>query len=206
MARRRGAGRNAAARKTIGVAEILRLGYDGSSLQKKNKILSQFKISAEPPLHGEVSKTYKKTYGTMADNHIYICIQFNISLPSHIHPPPPPPPPLYSSTTTTTTTTTTYYYYHHNHLLYYYYHHHNHLLLLLYRTLLLLKHTTTATLLLTYGVGGWEGVKASGSAEARRGQGEDGHSGRGHAEDDWGRAETHVEMSWFVSMWRCPGL
>ena len=153
MARRRGAGRPAAARKTIGVAEILWLGYDGSSLQKKNKILSQFKILAEPPLHGEVSKTCKKTYGTMADNHIYICIQFNISLPSHIHPPPPSPPPLYSSTTTTTTTTTYYYYYHHNHLLYYYYHHHNHLLLL-YRTLLLLKHTTTATLLLTYGVGG----------------------------------------------------
>ena len=143
--------------------------YSGSTTtallcKKKNKILSQFKISIEPPLHREVSKTCKKIYGTMADNHIYICIQFNISLPSHIHP-PPPPPPLYSSTTTTTTTTAT--------LLFYYYHHHHHLLLLippqpptvlllqlllLYRTLLLLKHTTTATLLLTYGVGGWEGV------------------------------------------------
>ena len=97
---------------------------DGSSLQKKNKILSQFKILAEPPLHGEVSKTYKKTYGTMADNHIYICIQFNISLPSHIHPPPSPPLSLYSSTTTTTTTTATL-------LFYYYNHHHHHLLLLL---------------------------------------------------------------------------
>ena len=95
------------------------------STKKKNKILSQFKIPAKPPQHGEVSKTYKKTYGTMADNHIYICIQFNISLPSQIHPPPPPPPlPLYSSTTTTTTTTATL-------LFYYYNHHHHHLLLLL---------------------------------------------------------------------------
>ena len=76
VARRRGVGRPAAVRKMIGVAKILRLGYNVSSLQKKNKILSQFKISAEPPLHGEVSKTYKKTYGTMADNHIYICIGF----------------------------------------------------------------------------------------------------------------------------------
>jgi hypothetical protein len=30
------------------------------------------KISAEPPLHDEVSKTYKKMNGTMTDNHIYI--------------------------------------------------------------------------------------------------------------------------------------
>ena len=28
------------------------------------------KISAAPPLHGEVSKTYKKNVGTKADNHI----------------------------------------------------------------------------------------------------------------------------------------
>ena len=30
------------------------------------------KNSAEPPLHGEVSKTCKKTNGTMTDMHIYI--------------------------------------------------------------------------------------------------------------------------------------
>jgi len=37
------------------------------------------KILTEPPLHGEVSKTCKKMYGTMADNHICICIGFTFN-------------------------------------------------------------------------------------------------------------------------------
>jgi len=93
----------------------------------------KLKISAEPPLYGEVSKTYKKKparwptttyqgnkYGTMADSQIYIN-----------------PPPTHhhfhhhhhnhhtitttttTTTTTTSTTTTTPPHYHHHH-------HHNH--------------------------------------------------------------------------------
>ena len=47
------------------------LALTGSSLQKWNKILSFTKKKlVEPPLHGEVSKTYKKNNGTMADKHI----------------------------------------------------------------------------------------------------------------------------------------
>ena len=107
--RRCGAGRPVAVRKTIGVAEILQLGYDGSSLQKKNKILSQFKISAEPPLHGEVSKTCKKNIRHDGRQpHIHMHSIQHINAKSH------------SSTTAAATL-----------LFYYYNHHHHHLLLLL---------------------------------------------------------------------------
>jgi hypothetical protein len=54
---------------------------------KKRKECRQLKISAEPPLHGEVSKPCKKTNGTMAVKHIYINTQ----------PPTPPPPPKHHS-------------------------------------------------------------------------------------------------------------
>ena len=92
------------------------------SAKKRTKYYLSSKFWQNLPCTVRYPKPTKKTYGTMADNHIYICIQFNISLTSHIH--PPPPPPLYSSTTTTTTTTATL-------LFYYYNHHHHHLLLLL---------------------------------------------------------------------------
>jgi hypothetical protein len=64
------AGRTAVPTKTIGVAEVLRVPSDRSCSAKQEKQHCKYKISAEPPLHGEVSKTCKKEVGSMADNTI----------------------------------------------------------------------------------------------------------------------------------------
>jgi hypothetical protein len=56
--------------KTIGVAEVLRVPSDRSCSTKQEKQHCKYKISTEPPLHGEISKTCKKEVGSMADNTI----------------------------------------------------------------------------------------------------------------------------------------
>jgi hypothetical protein len=61
------AGRTAAPTEMIGVAEVLRVPSDSCSA-KQEKQHYKYKISAEPPLHGEVSKTCKKEVGSMPDN------------------------------------------------------------------------------------------------------------------------------------------
>jgi hypothetical protein len=62
------AGRTAVPTKTIGVAEVLRVPSDRSCSAKQEKQHYKYKISAEPPLHGEISKTCKKEVDSMADN------------------------------------------------------------------------------------------------------------------------------------------
>jgi hypothetical protein len=49
-------------------AEVLRVPSDRSCSAKQKKQHYKYKISEEPPLHGEVSKTCKKDVGLMADN------------------------------------------------------------------------------------------------------------------------------------------
>jgi hypothetical protein len=70
VVRRRSASRTATPAKTIGAAEVLRLASDESCSAKEETQHYKLKFSAEPPLYGEVSKTYKKNTGTMADIHI----------------------------------------------------------------------------------------------------------------------------------------
>ena len=60
MASRRCAGRTATPTKTIRVAEVLRVPSDRSCSAKEEKQHYKYKISAEPPLDGEVSITCKK--------------------------------------------------------------------------------------------------------------------------------------------------
>jgi hypothetical protein len=61
------AGRTATPTETIGVAEVLWVPSDSCSA-KLEKQHYKYKISAEPPLHGEVSKTCKKEVSSMPDN------------------------------------------------------------------------------------------------------------------------------------------
>jgi hypothetical protein len=56
--------------KTIEAAEVLRLTSDESFSTKEETQHYKLKISVEPPLYGEVSKTCKKNTGMMADIHI----------------------------------------------------------------------------------------------------------------------------------------
>jgi hypothetical protein len=56
--------------KTIGAAEVFRLASNESCSAKEETQHYKLKILAKPLLYGEVSKTYKKNTGTMADNHI----------------------------------------------------------------------------------------------------------------------------------------
>jgi hypothetical protein len=57
--------------KIIGATEVLRLASDESFSAKEETQHYKLKISAEPPLYREVSKTYKKNIGMMADIHIF---------------------------------------------------------------------------------------------------------------------------------------
>jgi hypothetical protein len=72
VARRRGAGRPAAARKTIRVAEVLRLGSDRlfSAKKKEHTGLIENFGRTSPARRG--FQNLQENNGTMAGNHIYI--------------------------------------------------------------------------------------------------------------------------------------
>jgi hypothetical protein len=71
VARRRGAGRPAAARKTIRVAEVLRLGSDGLFSEKKEHTGLIENFGRTSPARRSF-QNLQENNGTMARNHIYI--------------------------------------------------------------------------------------------------------------------------------------